>query len=82
MADYHLAMMYEKKGDNKNAVKYYLLAYQKEEIGSLTKSMMFDKAETLKKTYSKKGKQTTELETVNDGSTEELKESEETKKAE
>ncbi len=82
MADYDLAMMYEKKGDNKNAVKYYLLAYQKEEIGSLTKSMMFDKAETLKKTYSKKGKQTTELETVNEGLTEELKETEETKKAE
>ena len=82
MADYHLAMMYEKKGDNKNAVKHYLLAYQKEGIGSLTKSMMFDKAETLKKTYSKKGKQTTELETVNEGSTEELKESEETKKPE
>lgn len=57
MADYQLAMMFEKKGDNKNAAKYYLAAFQKEEIGSLTKDMMIDKADTLKKTFAKKGKE-------------------------
>jgi hypothetical protein len=57
MADYQLAMMFEKKGDNKNAAKYYLSAFQKEEIGSLTKDMMIDKADTLKKTFAKKGKE-------------------------
>lgn len=60
MADYQLAMMFEKKGDNKNAAKYYLLAYQKQEIGSLTKDMMIDKADALKKTFAKKGKESEE----------------------
>lgn len=60
LADYHLAMMFEKKGDNKNAVKYYKAAFQKEEIGSLTKDMMLDKADTLKKTFAKKGKEPVE----------------------
>ena len=64
MADYQLALMFEKKGDNKNAAKYYLNAYQKDEIGSLTKAMMIDKAETLKKTFSKNAKETAPEETV------------------
>jgi predicted alpha/beta superfamily hydrolase len=56
MADYQLAMMFEKKGDNKNAAKYYMAAYQKEEIGALTKDIMLEKADILKKTFAKKGK--------------------------
>ena len=64
MADYQLALMFEKKGDNKNASKYYLNAYQKDEIGSLTKAMMIDKAETLKKTFSKNAKGTAPEEAV------------------
>lgn len=60
LADYHLAMMFEKKGDNKNAFKYYKVGFQKEEIGSLTKDMMLDKADTLKKTFAKKGKEPVE----------------------
>lgn len=56
LADYEIAMMYEKKGDNKRAVKSYLAAFQKEEIGSLTKKMMIERAEELKRTLPKKGK--------------------------
>ena len=56
LADYELAMMFEKKGDNKNAAKYYLSAFQKEAIGDLTKRMMYDRGSALKKTFAKKGK--------------------------
>ena len=56
LSEYELAMMYEKKGDNKNAVKHYLAGQQKEPIGNLTKNMMFEKADALKKTLPKKGK--------------------------
>ncbi|RZJ36002.1 MAG: alpha/beta hydrolase [Flavobacterium sp.] len=49
LADYHLAMMYEKTGDLKKAIKYYQNAFQKEEIGDLTKDMMLDKSDELKK---------------------------------
>lgn len=48
LADYHMGMMYEKTGDLKRAVKSYQSAYQKEEIGSLTKDMMLDKADEIK----------------------------------
>ncbi len=48
LADYELALMYEKKEDYKKAVKYYQTAFQKEEIGDLTKDMMLDKADELK----------------------------------
>ena len=48
LSDYHLAMMYEKTDDYKKAAKAYLSAFQKDEIGSLTKNMMFDKSEELK----------------------------------
>lgn len=47
--DYHMGMMYEKLGDYKKAVKAYQSAYQKEEIGDLTKDIMLDKADELKK---------------------------------
>ena len=49
LSDYHMAMMYEKKGDYKKAAKTYKNAYQKEEIGDLTKDMMLDKADELSK---------------------------------
>ena len=49
LSDYHMAMMYEKTGDIKKAVKAYQNAFQKEEIGELTKDMMLDKADELKK---------------------------------
>lgn len=48
LADYHLGMMYEKKGDNKRAAKAYQAGFQREEIGNLTKDMMINKAEDLK----------------------------------
>jgi len=51
LADYEMALMYEKKADNKRAAKSYLDAYQKEEIGDLTKEMMYDKSEEMKKAF-------------------------------
>lgn len=48
LADYEMAMMYENMGDLKKAVKAYQAAFQKEEIGDLTKDMMLDKADELK----------------------------------
>ncbi|HEY0090955.1 MAG TPA: alpha/beta hydrolase-fold protein [Flavobacterium sp.] len=48
LSDYHMAMMYEKTGDIKKAVKLYQTAFQKEEIGDLTKDMMLGKADELK----------------------------------
>lgn len=48
LADYELGMMYENMGDLKKAVKAYQAAFQKEEIGDLTKDMMLDKADELK----------------------------------
>jgi predicted alpha/beta superfamily hydrolase len=48
LADYHMAMMYEKTGEIKKAAKAYQIAFQKEEIGDLTKDMMLDKADELK----------------------------------
>lgn len=56
LGDYHLAIMFEKKGDNPRAVRYYMSGFGKEEIAGLTKDMMFAKAEELKKTYAKKPK--------------------------
>lgn len=55
LADYELAQMYEKKGDNARAVKSYLSAFQREEIGDLTKDMMIERADELKKSLPKKG---------------------------
>lgn len=48
LGDYHMAMYYENIGDAKNAVKYYLNAFQLQTIGELTKDMMIEKADTLK----------------------------------
>lgn len=56
LGDYHLATMFEKKGDNPRAVRYYMSGFNKEEIADLTKDMMFTKAEELKKTFAKKPK--------------------------
>ena len=53
LADYHLALMYEKTGDFKKAAKYYQIAFTKNEIGDLTKDMMIEKATDLKKMQSK-----------------------------
>lgn len=49
LADYHMAMMYEKKGDYKRAQKAYLKAFQMEPIGDLDKDMMYDKSEDMKR---------------------------------
>jgi len=48
LADYQMGMMYEKTGEIKRAVKAYQNAYQKDEIGDLTKDLMLDKADELK----------------------------------
>lgn len=48
LSDYHKAMFYEKTGDIKKAMKAYQSAFQKDEIGDLTKDMMLDKADELK----------------------------------
>ena len=56
LADYEMAQMYEKKGDNARAVKSYLAAFQRDEIGDLTKDMMIERADALKASLPKKGK--------------------------
>jgi predicted alpha/beta superfamily hydrolase len=48
LSDYHKAMFYEKTGDIRKAIKAYQSAFQKDEIGELTKDMMLDKADELK----------------------------------
>jgi predicted alpha/beta superfamily hydrolase len=48
LADYEMAQLYEKKGDNKRAAKSYQNAFQMEEIGDLTKDMMLNKADELR----------------------------------
>ena len=48
LGDYHLAMYYENTGDAKRAAKTYQNAFQMEEIGSLTKDMMLNKADELR----------------------------------
>ena len=54
--DYHMAMFYEKTNDIKKAVKYYQNAFMKEEIRDLTKDMMMNKGEDLKKLIPVKAK--------------------------
>ena len=49
LADYELGLMYEKTENYPKAIKLYQKAYQKEEIGDLTKDMILDKIESLKK---------------------------------
>jgi predicted alpha/beta superfamily hydrolase len=56
LADYEMAQMYEKKGDNPKALKSYSSAFQQQEIGDLTKDMMMEKIDALRATMPKKGK--------------------------
>lgn len=48
LADYQLGQMYEKQGDYKKAAKHYQAAFQKQEIGDLTKDLMLEKADEMK----------------------------------
>ena len=48
LADYFLAQQFENKLEDTKALKYYLSAYQQEEIGDLSKTMMMDRAEIIK----------------------------------
>lgn len=48
LGSYYLAEMYDYTEDYKKAIKSYQSAYQKEEIGDLTKTMMLDKMDELK----------------------------------
>ncbi len=59
LADYEIALMHEKKEDKKNASKFYMLAFQKEPIGMLTKTMMLEKSNGIKKTIVKRDKKVT-----------------------
>jgi hypothetical protein len=56
LADYQMGQMYEKTGEMAKAVKSYMTAFQREEIGDLTKDMMIERADELKKSLPKKGK--------------------------
>ncbi len=58
LADYFLAQLFENKSEDSKAMKYYLTAYQQDEIGDLSKTMMMEKAEKLKSKIAtnKKGK--------------------------
>jgi uncharacterized protein len=49
LSEYHMAQFYEKTGDVKKAIKAYQNAFQLSEIGNLTKDMMLDKSEELKR---------------------------------
>ena len=48
LSQYHMGMFYEKTGDTKKANKAYMNAYSMEEIGSLTKDFMLEKADAMK----------------------------------
>ena len=48
LSQYHMGMFYEKTGDTKKANKAYMNAYNMEEIGSLTKEFMLEKADAMK----------------------------------
>ena len=54
LAEYELGLMHEKMGDAKKATKAYQNASQLEEIGDLTKDMMFDKLDDMKSLTPKK----------------------------
>lgn len=62
LADYEMGQMYEKMDENSKALKSYMAAYQREEIGDLTKDMLLNKMEELKAKLpkNKKTKTTTE----------------------
>lgn len=48
LANYELALMYEYTGEFLKARKYYQAAYEREEIGNLTKDFIFEKMEEMK----------------------------------
>ncbi|WP_300978755.1 alpha/beta hydrolase-fold protein [Flavobacterium sp.] len=48
LAEYELALMYEKQEDYKKAMKRYQNASQMQEIGTLTKTMMLEKYDVMK----------------------------------
>ena len=54
LASYQLGLMYEKQGDAKRAAQKYQRASQLEEIGDLTKDMMFEKYDAMKSLTQKK----------------------------
>lgn len=54
LADYELGLMYEKTGDAKKAASKYQRASQLEEIGDLTKEMMYNKYDDMKSLTVKK----------------------------
>ena len=54
LADYEMGQMYEKMDENSKALKSYMAAYQREEIGDLTKDMLLNKMEELKAKLPKK----------------------------
>jgi predicted alpha/beta superfamily hydrolase len=54
LADYELGLMYEKTGDAKRASQKYQRASQLEEIGDLTKEMMYNKYDDMKSLTVKK----------------------------
>ena len=61
LSDYYLALMYENTGELKKASKHYMDGYQKEEIAELSKDMMYEKANDIKKGLSKKGEPLKEI---------------------
>jgi predicted alpha/beta superfamily hydrolase len=54
LGDYYLGLMYEKNGDTKRAIKKYQSASQLEEIGGLTKDMMYSKYDEMRSLTQKK----------------------------
>ena len=54
LASYELGLMYEKRGDAKKAASKYLRASQLDEIGDLTKEMMYNKYDDMKSQTIKK----------------------------
>ncbi len=58
IGDYELALMYEKKGDVERAARFYQTAFTKNEAGDLTKNMMMEKVDEMKKLSPKKGSKT------------------------
>jgi predicted alpha/beta superfamily hydrolase len=54
LASYELGLMYEKSGDPKRAAQKYQHASQLEEIGDLTKDMMYEKYDSMKSLIQKK----------------------------
>jgi hypothetical protein len=66
LANYELALMYEYTGDFSKARKYYQAAYEREEIGNLTRDMMYEKMEEMKNVKTKEPSETTPSETAPD----------------